>query len=383
MSRRRFVAQLAASWGGCGLAGGLALEAEPLQDPFAAGSSLRVDEGGLNPTPARWWKTLPDGWAECGVCPRACRISEDERGTCGTRENRKGKLYTLVHSRPCSLAVDPVEKKPFFHVLPGSTALSLATAGCNLECKCCQNWEIAQARPEQVPSMTLTPADVVMLAKKKGAPLVACTYNEPVVFSEYVLDIAVAGRAVGVRTVMISNGYVQEQPLADLCREIAAYKVDLKGFDEAFFKRHTGGELKHVLETLRRLRKHGTWTEIVALVIPTQNDSEAEARALSRFVRDEVGARDARPLHPLPPVLPPAEPALDTRFHSRAVPRRGYGRGAALRLPRQRARPPRGEHVLPGLREAAPPALRHGGRREPLTGGACPDCRRRIPGIWT
>ena len=107
---------------------------------------------------------------ECGVCPRACRISEDERGTCGTRENRKGKLYTLVHSRPCSLAVDPVEKKPFFHVLPGATALSLATAGCNLECRCCQNWEIAQARPEQVPSMTLTPADVVMLAKQKGAP---------------------------------------------------------------------------------------------------------------------------------------------------------------------------------------------------------------------
>ena len=134
MSRRRFVAQLAASGAGCALAGGRSLEGEPLQDPFAPGASLRVEEGGLNPTPARWWKALPDGWAECGVCPRACRISEDERGTCGTRENRKGKLYTLVHSRPCSLAVDPVEKKPFFHVLPGSTALSLATAGCNLEC---------------------------------------------------------------------------------------------------------------------------------------------------------------------------------------------------------------------------------------------------------
>ena len=351
--------------------------------PVRPGAGLRVEEGGLNPTPARWWKALPDGWAECGVCPRACRISEDERGTCGTRENRKGKLYTLVHSRPCSLAVDPVEKKPFFHLLPGATALSLATAGCNLECRCCQNWEIAQARPEQVPSMTLSPADVVMLAKKKGAPLVACTYNEPVVFSEYVLDIAVAGRAVGVRTVMISNGYVQEQPLADLCREIAAYKVDLKGFDEGFFKQHTGGELKHVLETLRRLRKHGTWTEIVALVIPTQNDSEAETRALARFVRDEVGAETPAPLHALPPVLPPAEPALDARLHSRAVPQRGHGRGAALRLPRQRPRAPRGEHVLPGLREAAHPPLRHGGGREPPEVRApAPTAAGRIPGIW-
>ena len=220
--------------------------------------------------------------------------------------------------------------------------------------------------------MTLTPADVVMLAKQKGAPLVACTYTEPVVFSEYVLDIAVAGRAVGVRTVMISNGYVQEQPLADLCREIAAYKVDLKGFDAAFFKRHTGGELKHVLDTLRRLRKHGTWTEIVSLVIPTQNDSEAEIRALARFVRDEVG---------------PETPVHFTRFHpsyrlqnlpstpgrdARALPRRGHGRGPPLRLPRQRARPPRGEHVLPGLRQAAHPPLRHGGGREPPEG-------RRLP----
>ena len=291
--RRVFLGRLAASCAGCALAGRRSLEGGPLQDPLAPGSALPGEEGGLNPTPARWFKTLPDGWVECGVCPRSCRISEDERGTCGTRENRKGRLYTLVHSRPCSLAVDPVEKKPFFHVLPGSTALSLATAGCNLECKCCQNWEIAQARPEQVPSIALTPADVVMLAKRKGAPLVACTYTEPVVFSEYVLDIAVAGKAVGVRTIMISNGYVQEQPLADLCREIAAYKVDLKGFDPGFFKRHTGGELRHVLDTLRRLRQHGTWTEIVYLVIPTRT-TPRRRRGASRA----SSATRSAPRHP-------------------------------------------------------------------------------------
>jgi pyruvate formate lyase activating enzyme len=381
--RREFLARLAASGAGCALAGEAALEAAPGQDPFAAGPALRVEEGGLNPTPARWWKSLPDGWAECGVCPRACRISEDERGTCGTRENRKGKLYTLVHSRPCSLAIDPVEKKPFFHVLPGSTALSLATAGCNLECKCCQNWEIAQSRPEQVPSMALAPADVVALARSKGARLVACTYTEPVVFSEYVLDIAAAGRRAGVRTVVVSNGYVQEQPLADLCREIAAYKVDLKGFDPAFFKQHTGGELKHVLETLRRLRKHGTWTEIVALVIPTQNDAEAEIRALARFVRDEVG--EETPVH-------------FTRFHpsyrlqnlpSTPVPTlercRAVATGEGLRFVYLGNVPghPAESTYCPGCGKLLVRRFGMAVAENRLKAGACPDCHRAIPGIWS
>jgi pyruvate formate lyase activating enzyme len=382
VSRRAFFGSLAAGGAGCVLAGGRWLEGEPLQDPFAHGAALRVGEGGLNPTPARWWKALPDGWVECGVCPRACRISDDERGTCGTRENRGGRLYTLVHSRPCSLAVDPVEKKPLFHVLPGATALSLATAGCNLECRCCQNWEIAQARPEQVPGMTLTPADVVMLAKKKGAPLVACTYTEPVTFSEYVLDIAVAGRAKGVRTVMISNGYVQEQPLADLCREIAAYKVDLKGFDEGFYKRHTGGELKHVLETLRRLRRHDTWIEIVTLVIPTQNDSEAETRALARFVRDEVG--EETPVH-------------FTRFHpsyrlqnlpstpvSTLERCRGVAMAEGLRFVYLGNVPghPGESTYCPGCGNLIVRRFGMAMAENRLRQGACPDCHRSIPGIW-
>ncbi len=382
--RREFVSRLAASCAGCALgAGAHALEAGPLQDPFTPGSSLRVEEGGLNPTPARWFKTLPDGWVECGVCPRACRISEDERGTCGTRENRKGKLYTLVHSRPCSIAIDPVEKKPFFHLLPGATALSLATAGCNLACKCCQNWEIAQARPEQVPSMTLTPADVVMLAKRKGAPLVACTYTEPVVFSEYVLDIAVAGKGVGVRTVMISNGYIQEQPLTELCAQIAAYKVDLKGFDAGFFKQHTGGELSHVLDTLRRLRKNGTWTEIVALVIPTQNDSEAETRAMARFVRDEVG---------------PETPLHFTRFHpsyrlqnlpSTPVATLERCRSVAMEeglrfvyIGNVPGHP--GENTYcPGCGKVIIRRFGMAVAENRMKNGACPDCHKKIPGVWS
>ena len=383
MSRRSFVSGFAASCAGCALAGPHALEALPLQDPFAASKPLPGEQGGLHPVPARWNKPLENGWVECGVCPRACRISEGERGTCGTRENRSGKLYTLVHSRPCALGLDPVEKKPFFHVMPGALALSLATPGCNLECRCCQNWEIAQARPEQVKTMELSPAGVVALAKQKQAPLVACTYTEPVVFAEYVQDIARAGRRAGLRTLMISNGYVQAQPLAELCADLAAYKVDLKGFDPGYFKQHTGGELRHVLDTLRRLKKHGTWTEIVTLVIPGQNDAEAEMRALARFVRDE---------------LSPETPVHFTRFHPsyrlQNVPATPIAtlercRNAALAeglkfvyLGNVPGHP--GESTYcPGCGKLLIRRIGMAVAENRMKAGACPDCRRRIPGVWS
>ena len=383
MGRRDFVAGLTASCAGCALAGPGALGAEPLQDPFRPAGPLPTEEGGLNPVAARWNRPLENGWVECGVFPRACRIAEGERGTCGTRENRKGRLYTLVHSRPCALGLDPVEKKPFFHVLPGATALSLATPGCNLDCRCCQNWEIAQARPEQVKTMSLPPAEVVALARQKSAPLIACTYTEPVVFAEYALDIAQAGRRAGLRTLLISNGYVQEQPLAELCREIAAYKVDLKGFDEAFFRRHTGGELKHVLATLRRLRVHGTWTEVVYLVIPGQNDSDAEARALARFIRDEVG---------------PETPLHFTRFHPsyrlQNVPStpvatldrcRAVAMAEGLKFVYLGNVPghPGESTYCPGCSRVLIRRVGMAVAENRMRGGACPDCHRRIPGVWS
>jgi pyruvate formate lyase activating enzyme len=299
------------------------------------------------------------------------------------RENRGGQLFTLVHSRPCAVALDPVEKKPFFHVLPGSAALSLATAGCTLWCKACQNWEIAQARPEQVPTRTLTPADAVALAREQGAPLIACTYTEPVVFSEYVLDIAVAGRARGVRTVMISNGYIQEKPLADLCQEIAAYKVDLKGFDPVFFEQHCGGKLSAVLDTLRRLRKHGVWTEIVALIIPTQNDSVAEIRDMARFVRDDLG--DEVPVHftRFHPAyrltnLPSTPVATLERCRDTAM-----GEGLKFVYLGNVPGHPGESTYCPGCGEMLIQRLGMAVVRNRLDSGACPDCGRSIPGIWS
>ncbi|MCC6131779.1 MAG: AmmeMemoRadiSam system radical SAM enzyme [Acidobacteria bacterium] len=375
-SRREFLCSLG---GAC-----VAAVAGPgfAQDVAPRGTMVPVEEGGLAPRPAGWYKKLPEEWVQCGLCPRGCRISDAERGTCGVRENRKGNLYTLVHSRPCTVALDPIEKKPFFHVLPGSPVLSLATAGCNFDCKGCQNWEIAQARPEQVRSFTLTPEDAIGVARERGAPLVACTYTEPTVFSEYVLDIARAGRGKGIRTVVVSNGSIQQQPLADLCAELAAYKVDLKGFNETFYRQHTGGELKPVLETLRRLMKLGTWTEIVVLVIPTLNDSVEEIKSLARFVVNDLG---------------PEVPVHFTRFHP------AY---RLMNLPStpvstlERARQTAMEQGLrfvylgnvpghPGENTLCPGCGRTLIKRRGmallennLKGGSCPDCRRKIPGVW-
>jgi pyruvate formate lyase activating enzyme len=367
-TRRWFLGEVAGVCAGC-LAARLGAEAGGTDD--------------LVPHAARWYKKLPEDWVQCGLCPHACKVSDGERGTCGVRENRRGTFYTLVHSRPCSIAVDPIEKKPFFHVLPGAQAFSLATAGCNFTCKCCQNWEIAQARPEQIAAVTLGPDEVVAAAQRQGASLIACTYTEPVVFSEYVLDIAAAGRRRGVRTVVVSNGYIQEEPLTDVCRELAAYKVDLKAFTEPFYKEQCGGELKPVLDTLRRLRKLGIWTEIVVLLIPTLNDGVPEARGLARFVRDELGAD---------------VPVHFTRFHptyrlanlpATPVPTLERARNAALE---------EGLHFVylgnvpghPGENTYCPRCGKAVIRRlgmavveNRLKKGTCPDCGGPIPGVWT
>ncbi|RMF97816.1 MAG: AmmeMemoRadiSam system radical SAM enzyme [Candidatus Schekmanbacteria bacterium] len=242
-----------------------------------------------------FYKKLDGLRIECEICPKKCRVADMERGYCGNKENHGGKYYTLVYSRPCAIHTDPIEKKPLFHYLPGTTAFSLATAGCNFECKFCQNWEIAQFRPEQVDSIYLSPEDVCREAKRKGAPSVACTYSEPVVFYEYMHDIAVYGRKIGINTVMISNGFIQKEPMEELCKYLAAVKIDLKAFTEKFYKDTCSGELKPVLDTLQLLKNRGMWFEIVVLIIPTLNDSKKEIREMCQWIVKNLG-RDV-PVH--------------------------------------------------------------------------------------
>ena len=249
---------------------------------------------------AKYYEKLDHKKIKCKLCPRECVIDDRERGYCGARENRGGTYYTLVHSRVATAHIDPIEKKPLFHFLPGSPAFSIATAGCNVNCKFCQNWEISQVRPEQVRSTYMPPRDLAALARQYRCPSIAYTYSEPVIFYEYVSDSVEAGHAQGVRSVVISGGYIQQEPLKKWCHNVDAIKVDLKSFSEKFYREVVNGELKPVLETLVTIRKQGTWTEIVYLVIPTLNDSDGEFKAASLWVKSNLG---------------PDVPVHFTRFH--------------------------------------------------------------------
>ena len=226
----------------------------------------------------------------CQLCARYCLIRSGESGRCRARMNVGGELRSLVYGRPVAVHVDPIEKKPFFHFLPGRTAYSLGTVGCPLSCKFCQNWQISQARPGDFDAGYLRPADVVDAAVGRGSPVVAFTYNEPTVFAEYALDIAAAGRPRGLRPVMVSCGFANERPLADLCRALDAVKIDLKGFSEDFYRTVSGAALAPVLRTILQVRKAGVHLEIVNLVVPTLNDADSSLRALVRWVMSELGA---------------------------------------------------------------------------------------------
>jgi len=239
---------------------------------------------------ARFYEKLQNNKKiKCKLCPRECTVGDRERGYCGVRENHGGTYYTLVHSRVCAAHIDPIEKKPLFHYLPGTLAFSIATAGCNVNCKFCQNWDISQSRPEQVPADYAPPKLVAELAKQRGCPTIAYTYSEPVIFSEYLMDAADAGHEAGVRSVVVSNGYMQEEALKTAYGKMDAVKIDLKAFSESYYKDVVIGELKPVLDSLVTLRKMGKWTEIVYLVVPTLNDSESEFRGLARWVKANLG----------------------------------------------------------------------------------------------
>lgn len=249
---------------------------------------------------ARHYKKIDGGGVECGICPRKCRVTDLERGYCGTRENRGDRYLTLVHGLACSANVDPIEKKPLFHFFPGSEAFSLATAGCNVNCKCCQNWEISQSRPEQTQNYDLPPEDIIAICRQRNIPNIAYTYSEPVIFYEYMYDTAELGHKDHIRSVMISNGYIEEEPLAGLLPHLDAIKIDLKGIRETYYRDYVDGELKPVLDRIVQIRKSAVWLELVYLVIPTLNDSDAEFAELANWIKTNLG---------------PDVPLHFTRFH--------------------------------------------------------------------
>lgn len=243
----------------------------------------------IPPKEALWWEALDAKRVECTLCPKKCRVDDLERGYCGVRENRGGTYYTHVYAAACAAHVDPIEKKPLFHFLPGTKAFSIATVGCNMDCAFCQNWEISQVRPEQVEAYYMPPEEVAAIAERSRCASVAYTYTEPVVFYEYMYDSAVASQERGVRSVMISNGYIQEKPLRKLCGVLDAIKVDLKSFREKYYQEICAGELAPVLEALEIIKDEGVWLEIVYLMVPTLNDSAEEIEELCAWVVEKLG----------------------------------------------------------------------------------------------
>ena len=369
----------------CGAAGALSkvsrLAAQDVAGDAVPMEGPRLD--GVARHEALFWEKLEDNKIKCVLCPRECEVADVERGYCGVRENRDGRYQTLVYGALCSANVDPIEKKPLFHYLPNTTAFSIATAGCNIECKFCQNWQISQFRPEQVRSRLIPPQMLATMCRSRACPTIAYTYSEPVIFYEYMHDAAAAAREQGIGSVMISNGYIQEKPLRQLCRQLTGVKIDFKAFSEKFYADSCAGKLKPVLETLEVLKDIGIWFELVILVIPTLNDAPDEIEQMSNWVVRHLG---------------PDVPMHFTRFHP-TYRMKNLPRTPVPTLERcRRIALDAGVHYVYAGNVPMHPGENtycHGCRNElirrvgfrvtanRIKNGKCPKCDTPIPGVWT
>ena len=240
---------------------------------------------------AMFYQKLDGDRVRCGLCRFGCLIGNGKRGHCRVRENRDGVLYSLVYGRAVAEHVDPVEKKPLFHLLPGSRSYSVATVGCNFRCLHCQNYNISQPDEESVErsGSLVPPQTIVERALAAGCRTISYTYTEPTIFFEYAYEIAVLARAAGLKNIFVTNGYIASEPLAAIAPFLDAANIDLKGFTESFYREVVGASLAEVLDCIRDYRKHGIWLELTTLVIPNRNDSEQELGGIARFIASELG----------------------------------------------------------------------------------------------
>ncbi len=240
--------------------------------------------------PTTYWQALPDGRIQCDVCPRRCRLRNGQRGLCFVRACQENEIVLTTWGRSSGFCIDPIEKKPLNHFLPGTPVLSFGTAGCNLACKFCQNWDMSKSREMDTLADAASPQQLAAAAKSLGARSIAYTYNDPVIFLEYAIDVAQAAHEVGVEAVAVTAGYVCEAPRREFFAHMDAANVDLKAFTERFYHKICGGHLSDVLDTLLYL-KHETsvWLELTTLLIPGENDSPDETEAMARWVVDNLG----------------------------------------------------------------------------------------------
>lgn len=332
---------------------------------------------------ARWWESEASGKVHCYLCPRHCHIGEGQAGFCFIRANEGGKLYTLGYAHPAAIQIDPIEKKPLSHFLPGTRVFSMGTAGCNMGCFFCQNWDISKSRADQVRSGHVPPADVVSLAIEHGCPSIAFTYNEPTIWGEYVIDICQAAHERGLNTVMVSNGYITREAFHDIYDHVDAANIDLKAFTENFYGKITLTHLKPVLETLEWLKSEtNVWFELTNLMIPTLNDAPEETHALAEWVLEHLG-----------PDVPLHFTAFHPDFKLRDKPRTPP---ETLHKARKTAKNVGLNYVYEGniYSDAANTSCPqcgtllirrswHDVRENRLRDGRCPKCNLVIPGRWS
>ena len=319
---------------------------------------------------------------QCELCPKACVIEPGQSGECRVRINIDGVLRTVVYGYPCSIRRDPVEKKPLFHFLPGTQILSIATVGCNLHCKNCQNWEISQANPEQSRASYYPPEKLVNYAKEHGYPSIAYTYTDPVVYYEYTYDTAKLAKAENIRSVLVTAGYVNKEPWQRLLRYVDAANIDLKGMTDDFYRRVCSGTLKPVQQALVLAKAAGVLVEVTNLIIPTLNDKPEQIGALVRWVKSNLGSET--PVH---------FSQFSPRYKMQHLPPTS---ARTLELAREIAtseglhyvyigniRSKQGQNTYcPGCKRLLIERVGYAILQNRLTEGRCPDCHREIYGVW-
>lgn len=254
------------------------------------GFTQEAGQGLINPREAMFYEKFGEkNQVHCLLCPRNCVISPGQYGFCRARKNIDGKLYSLSYANPCAVHIDPIEKKPFSHYLPQTFSFSIASAGCNMRCLFCQNWNISQVKPEETYNYSLPPQLVVKMAKETECASIAYTYSEPTNFYEYMLDTAKIAKKEGIKNVYHSNGYINEEPLRELCKYLDAANIDLKGFSNEYYEKFCEANLEPVLETLKILKEEGVWLEITNLILPGQNDDPKMIKEMCLWIKKNLG----------------------------------------------------------------------------------------------
>ncbi len=331
---------------------------------------------------ARYYRKGASRRVDCLLCPRQCVLPDGETGFCRARKNIGGKLYSLGYGSPCAVHIDPIEKKPFFHVLPRTLSFSLASAGCNLRCKFCQNWQISQISPLETSNMTMPPEDVVSAAIQKGCRSIACTYTEPMNFYEYMFDIAKIARSQGIMNVAHTNGYINETPLKELSKLMDAVNFDLKGFSASFYASMCEGELDPVLASIKTLKRAGVWVEITNLVLQGYNDDEKMITAMCKWLVKEAGGdipvhfSRFYPMYKLTGVPPTSLKSLERA--------RDIAMASGLKFAYIGNVPghPGESTYCPKCKKLLVQRSGYNILANIIKDGRCPDCSTRIGGIW-